>query len=122
MHARHADVARFTAGDCHILARAIQRRTGWPIYTFHSKLEAMLRPTSGGLHAFVVMPDGRALDVKGAQPLDAFCKAWREPLANAKETPWASIRKEWMQGEGPAFGRYSYRRAAIIAERLLAAL
>lgn len=105
------DHERFTEGDCHILARAIHVRTGWPIHAF---VDEAGYPD---WHAFVVMPDGRALDVQGACDMEEFCERWGQP--DHAPFSWARLRRDF---DGPQFGQYSYRRAGVIAERLLDSL
>jgi len=63
------DVEHFTRGDCHLLARAIHHRTGWPMHTFW-------KDVPGG-HAFVITPSGWAFDVKGLHALEEMCVVWR---------------------------------------------
>lgn len=106
------DVQRFTEGDCHVLARALHLRTGWPIMAFVDKHD-----DQPDLHAFVLMPDGRALDVQGAVSMQAFKRRWKR--SEVAEFNWKTLRSAFAS---PAFGRYSYQRAGVVAERLLAHL
>ncbi len=62
---------RFTCGDCHLLANAINELTGWSVCTFLSSDE----PET---HAFVKMPDGRYLDIEGASSGWELLDRWRE--------------------------------------------
>lgn len=102
------DRVRFTEGDCHFLARAIHLRTGWPIHCFTEYDEP-------DLHAFVVMPDGRALDVQGVCAISTMRERWKARRHQA--FTWPEIRACW---PAPEFGHSTYRRARVVAERLLA--
>jgi len=101
------DVARFTEGDCHYLARAIHERTGWPMMTFSDRFGPCL-------HAFVLMPDLRALDVEGPCNIRTFKRRWKS--TKIAEINWPKLRSAFGP---PEFGRYTYARAGIIADRLL---
>lgn len=107
------DNYRFTCGDCHILALRLHRLTGWQLATF---------ACSNGDpcdHAFVIHPDGDAVDVNGKTNMEEFMKGWGGgPIAT-----WTipEFRKStWWQG--PEFGHYSYARARIVAGKLLDSL
>lgn len=102
------DAARFTQGDCHILARALHIRTGWPIGV------TVERDGKWHGHAFIVCPDGRALDVNGLSDPDHLTDEYDG--YRWVETDWATLRSVW---GGADWGRHSYRRAVIVAERLL---
>lgn len=103
------DQGRFTQGDCHILARRLHRLTGWPLCAFGW----------GGpdLHAFVLMPDGRYLDIDGAQTEDELRERWKCTSA-ISEFDLVDFRA-W---GGPDFGHHSYARARAAADRLLASV
>lgn len=103
------DVKRFTEGYCHILARAIHVRTGWPMmaFSFHGAPE---------LHAFVRMPDGRALDAEGVCSLRAMKRRWDH--WRVAEFDWPSLTAF----SAPRPPAYTYRRARIVADRLLDSL
>lgn len=111
---RKPDVERFTEGDCHIFARALHKLTGWPIHTFGRRDH----PYGGDVHAFCVLPDGRIADIEGVRDAKDFCADWHYSFKVSAHhpRPWSDIRHWW---GGPAFGPYSYRRARIVAERLL---
>lgn len=106
---RTADITRFTEGDCHVLAFRLHRVTGWTLATFGFGSQ----PVS---HAFVICPDGDALDVEGKRPMAEFLRKWGEDkvLTWTLDT-WPD--KFWERE--PCFGRYSYRRARVIAGKLL---
>lgn len=109
---REPDVRRFTEGDCHYLARALQKLTGWPIYAFDSNYH-----DEGDLHAFVKTPDGRILDIEGLHTVAEFMENWSRP--NHKRISvykWPKMRADWGR---PDFGPYSYKRARVMAARLL---
>jgi hypothetical protein len=86
LEAPENDRERFTCGDCHVLAMAIHKKTGWPTYCFLGKWSMI-----PDVHAFVITPDGEALDNYGNE------------LSRAV----------------PRFGRESYRVAREAADRLL---
>lgn len=65
------DVERFTCGDCHLLAWEIRRRAGWPMLCFTA---ASRRGPYD--HAFVLLPDGRALDILGVWSTDELAESW----------------------------------------------
>lgn len=112
--AQVSDYTRFTKGDCGILARAIHKRTGWPVCTF---TDWAGRP---GLHAFVKRPDGTFLDIEGLADELAMRLRWNatnltmqefdayEDLV-AKDDRWAPAM----------YGNYSYLRAAQVAKRFV---
>lgn len=115
---RKRDVIAFTRGDCHVLARAIQRRTGWPIYalTSHNWGEAPC------FHAFVRMPDGRALDVLGARTMDemvAWAKALNPDVSGYVPTDAKTLRAGW---GATALSTYAPKRARRVADELLRAV
>lgn len=99
------DIERFTCGDCHIFARAMNRCTGWELQTFYNGSE----PDG---HAFVVTPDGRRVDIEGAWTPSAHDKAW-DGKGTAAPCRY-SILKEygWLS---PTYGKYSYPRAKQLA-------
>ena|ERR1039458_5288966 len=63
------DIEHFTRGDCHVLARAIHRLTGWPMHVFW-------KDGPGG-HTFILTPTGLALDIEGLHDLGEICTKWR---------------------------------------------
>lgn len=73
---------RFTCGDCHILARAIHRVTGWPMATFSFKSGKERLPDT---HAFVRLPDGRYLDIEGVRTADEMYERWYGRFYTLKE-------------------------------------
>ncbi len=110
------DVLAFTRGDCHVLARAIQIRTGWPI---RALCGADPEPN---YHAFVVMPDGWALDVLGVRSIGEiirWAQATNPDVRGHVATDWPSLRQAW-----GATGRSTYapKRARRVARELLTAL
>lgn len=109
---RNADIDRFTTGDCHIFAKAVHSLTGWPIATFDYEYD----PT-GSIHAFNIMPDGRLIDVEGVFMPKEFISKWKQWKARSYSVQhWPTMRRSW---QGPQFGHYSYRRARVVARRLL---
>lgn len=106
------DVERFTEGDCHILARAIHRATGWTFCTFDWK----------GLpdeHAFVRRPDGMLVDVEGVFTEPDYLAKWSHDRImewndfdafTAKHPTWA--------GHWCSYGLYSYLRAWQLASKI----
>lgn len=112
---RVTDIERFTEGDCWLLAARIHRITGWPFYSFPYSFGGEWVPDA---HAFVVMPNGQALDIEGPCSIKNMAHRYGFTPADARELPVSSIRKHI--GE-PTFGHYSYERARVIADRLVAA-
>jgi hypothetical protein len=109
------DEERFTCGDCHYLARALHLLTGWPIVAFQ---DSWGRPD---VHAMVKMPNGKLLDIYGPQSVRTARRHWchfrRARGRPIKEFSWSIFREEgW---NSPSYGEYTYRRAKIIAQRLL---
>jgi hypothetical protein len=108
-----ADRRRFTEGDCHVLARAIWKLTGWPIATYHHP-----RRGADG-HAFVLVGDRHLLDVLGLQTIAEARAIWGlfAKGMDIRETTWRELRNAW--GGSSA---YSMQRARIVAQRLVASV
>ena len=110
------DVTRFSCGDCFILARRIHHIAGWPMHCFASCYD------EPSFHAFNVTPDGRAIDVTGDYAMSTFCKKWgcykHRDFSRAEMRIWDTDEKtgEWL---GPVFGKYSYQRARVVADRIV---
>lgn len=123
------DIARYTQGDCGIFARALNKLTGWPIYTFTSELGAPM------FHAFVVDPDGRPVDIEGRwrsmgdfqrrwsqhrmeqwtwEELTAVFPWWRGTHFKNKIEPLNAGHGSWYDHES-----YSYCRARDLAKLLV---
>ncbi len=103
------DYLRFTCGDCHILARALHLRTGWPIGVTVDDFGEWFG------HAFVVRPDGLALDVDGLSDPDDIADLY--DTRDWTLTDWPTLRSKW---GGADRGSHSYVRARIVADELLA--
>jgi hypothetical protein len=70
-------VDTFTRGQCHSLARALHRLTGWPLAVMCWDPEG--NPAEDGDHVVVVDPDERFVDIRGAwQPGDYWSQL--EPI------------------------------------------
>jgi len=121
---RSADVERFTEGDCHLLARAIHKRTGWPLCAFK------LADSCGNYipvdHCFVhaPLPDGQVpFDVMGLwRSTYAFNNWWGYSSSGGiliYDTWNAFLAAGGDIWATPAISSYSYARAGVIAERLL---
>jgi len=72
------DINRYTQGECHVLAVALHRRFGWPIYLVLDAGEPYWTDPEDDdnsiptvCHAYAISPDGLAWDVRGAQTLAA---------------------------------------------------
>lgn len=110
-----SDQERFTRGDCHILARELNRRTGWPIYTFTK---------NGGrawAHAFVKTPDGHYLDIEGLHTFHQIRRRWEAGFIKHWDS-WEQLRDHdnrdsW--SDGAWYGRFSSLRAWMVARRLV---
>lgn len=107
------DVERFTDGDCHILARAIHRHTGWTFCTFTTYAD------NPDAHAFVQRPDGLYVDVQGVADEATLLARWKHTAIrrwddfDAFAADWP-----WWAGNGCAFGLYSYLRADQLARKI----
>lgn len=104
---RRGDVWRFTSGDCHILAARIHKLTGWPIHCGVDRGDP-------NYHAFILTPDGKALDVRGVMTPAECLRGYRKRAHRPFD--WATIRKKWAT---PRLGSYSYERARVIAPILV---
>src|SRR3954464_4884725 len=61
-------IERYTMGDCHKLAYAIQILAGWPMRTVMADIYEHKDPSAYYIdwtHAFVELPDGHILDIEG---------------------------------------------------------
>lgn len=67
------EIIQYTEGDCWMLARAMHKLTGWPIWWIGSE---KLGETEGWCHVAVETPDGEMLDVTGAKSKEDFKKYW----------------------------------------------
>lgn len=77
----------FEYGDCHTLALAIHKLTGW-------QLAALGKPDEAcGGHAFVITPSGQALDIRGRRPVKALLKQHGESTWSRHDA--ASIEREF---------------------------
>lgn len=109
------DVERFTEGDCWLLAKRLHRITGWPLCSFKF-WDVEAERTVPGDHGFVMVPDGRVLDIEGCVSKRKFAKKWGFKPKDIQEFD-AKDMTGWEYT--PAFGRYSYERARVVSERLL---
>ena len=99
------DIEHFTRGDCHVLARAIHRLTGWPMHVFW-------RNDGPGGHAFILTPEGKALDIEGLHEPDEICAKWRCP--DYRPITWIRLRS--------AGWTHHYRTTSLQRARELAPL
>lgn len=112
------DIERFTCGDCGILARAISRITGWDIHSFIAKDHGWYTASGDPMgHAFVIMPDGRVLDIEGAHEKHAFAHKWGYRPELIGPTTWKDICRAWQNY--PIYGQHSIARARQLAPFLL---
>ncbi len=109
---RDSDVIRFTDGDCHVFARALNAYTGWPMYAFAYEWET--GAWEPDLHAFCVYKN-HAVDIEGAEPIESFRTRWSDgDVVEVKQFEWQSMRA--FQNWGiPVHGPYSHRRAKLLA-------
>jgi hypothetical protein len=92
------DRDRFTSGYCHVLARAVQLASdGWPIRCFEGE-----DPRYPTCHAWVETPDGRFLDVEGAQDPNEFLARWCNlepgdwvPFVRQRVFTWGEVWQAW---------------------------
>ena len=86
------DTLLFTSGACHILAREINKLTGWPIHCF-------LNEPSGWApshHAFIVPRKGWRLDVGGFRATAEHNNHWIASKTNEhKKFSYATIHRSW---------------------------
>lgn len=101
------DEERYTNGDCHILAHEIHKITGWPFHCF-------IVDGYADLHAFVVTPSKRVLDVRGPCALKTFYEQWGHDQHRACDPE--AVKREW---GGAQFGPHSSRRAERLAQHLV---
>ncbi len=104
---RKDDISRFTEGDCHVFAAAVHRLTGWPIHVFNDE-------GTPYLHAFVVAPDGKAVDIMGVRSMEDLLNEWGE--LEHLHYKWEDLKLEWGAN---TYGAYSVKRARLMARRLL---
>jgi len=106
------DMQRFTQGDCHYLARALNKsRPDLRLAAFQDK---NLEPE---LHAFVLTPKNLVLDIYGLHTKEALKRMWSTHM-DIVEMSWSDLS---LFGP-PEFSRYTYRRAHVVASILLANL
>lgn len=110
------DVVRFTEGDCHILARQINRLTGWPMFVFHPDTDDDFFDEYGDLHAFVQHPSGMYLDIEDLWEPEKFFERWGE--RRVKSMPWEKMREAWAVSQY-GDGQSGYLRAAQVARALI---
>ncbi len=85
---------RFMVGDCHLLAQAIHRKTGWPMVAVVDELNP-----SDWWHVLVETPAGTLLDVRGEHDIDDVCTDYDnsgDGSADIREFPfpgWATRLK-----------------------------
>ena len=104
VHGPSNDRVRFTEGDCHVLAQAINEITGWPICTFVTAWHG-----TATLHAFNKHPSGDFVDVEGRQSPMEFQRAWTtrllikewDGLDEMKESGWWT-QPRWDDSPGRA--------------------
>lgn len=108
------DVEQYTCGDCHILALSIHKRTGWPVCALEDE------DGWANYHAFVKMPDGRFMDVRGPQTKVEIMQQWLEwyPEGVMEVTNLREF-KDWHLFPDKDSERRSKRRANAIARFLL---
>lgn len=114
------DIERFTCGDCGILARAISRITGWGIQSFilpEGQSDMWAKPGDPMGHAFVIMPNGRVLDIEGSHARRTFARHWGYSPHEIGPTTWEDICRAWQSD--PIYGEYSISRARTLAPYLL---
>jgi hypothetical protein len=83
-------VARYTEGDCHMLAVALHNRLGWPVAVCHGGRFDDEDNVKMADHSFVLAPDGRILDIHGyGEPEEVlrmfFCKKITEVSPATKQ-------------------------------------
>lgn len=82
-------------GCCHDFALAVHRRTGWKLaclWRLPSKHPAAIVTDRLPMHVFIILPDGRGLDVEGPDSVEAINKrfiGWHTDYEYETET-WAT--------------------------------
>jgi len=71
----------FTRGQCHALALALHRLTGWELYGLYSPGEWRRKETPG--HVVVKSPDGMYIDITGDNALEGWRAYWPEATPHA---------------------------------------
>lgn len=99
------DVMRFTEGDCLILAEELSAVTGYPVYSLRTN------ERHHDLHAFVMTPGRKALDVNGLTPIKRMIAQWGAD--GCSKGSWVGFPEMW---------RGSRRRARQIAPLLAESL
>lgn len=105
------DIERFTRGDCHILATAIHKLTGWSLYAFENSSTGL-----GEGHAFVMPEPYIFLDITGLSTYEEMQKKW------FWYTSYPIIEIDLQQlysWDGPIYGEYSFKRASVVAKHLV---
>lgn len=96
-------------GDCHTLALAIRRLTGWQLAALGEQQDH----ACGG-HAFVVTPTGHALDIRGARSVDQLLRQWHD-------SSWCHHTVETIEREfGEPYEPQAAAHADDVAARLVA--
>jgi len=108
------DHRRFTWGDCHILARAIHKRHGFPVASLIHKFPSGYEELD--LHCFNLCPGGHPLDIHGCWNRSAFKKEWHVGRSHVVRAVTPEQYREWVMPV--QFGHYSYRRARQVAQQL----
>lgn len=91
----------FTDGDCGILARAIHRKTGWPLVLASSDGSLPLDRIDWD-HMAVRAPDGRIIDAVGMSTEADFREAWggaKAELTEISGDQWATVHRWGQQFE-----------------------
>jgi hypothetical protein len=108
------DVHRFTAGDCHQLALRLHQLTGWPLVAFDGGDGEPL------VHAGVMTPDGRVVDVRGLQTQDQWLGRWERAATILGDEARIVVCDEAQLRAWPTrFGSYSAVRARVVADLLI---
>lgn len=116
-----ADIYRFTKGDCHHLARALNSLDpALQIYCFWTN------PHCGipDLHAFVRVSRNKYLDIEGLQTVKQLIQKYdgnRDyglARKNIRPVEWSLLRSNFNSDNGPKHGHYTYQRAREVARIL----
>lgn len=116
------DECMFTEGGCMFLAHEISKLTGWTFCAYFGDFDEPGKPDFTE-HAFVQMPDGRYLDVRGVQTAEQMADCFAADELEIRPVPdhhRPELIRSWTEGGTDWYtGRDARRRAAILAREII---